>query len=209
LAGGGLLAGERGAVKVPGFDLGNSPVEYGRDNVEGKTIVLTTTNGTRAFQAVEGARVIVATAFLNGSAAARWLMRAGLDVLIVCAGQRGRFCLEDAVGGGMLIEGLRTNFSWSTKMTFSGCSSVANGENTSSRKALDRTWRSVRGWIPPRSSRSCRKAVWWQSAHEDRGVSASCRRTGKALAWPFDRGVRLSRGGVWLRLEGFPDPEKS
>jgi 2-phosphosulfolactate phosphatase len=108
LGGGGLLAGERGAVKVPGFDLGNSPVEYGRDNVEGKTIVLTTTNGTRAFQAVEGARVIVATAFLNGSAAARWLMRAGLDVLIVCAGQRGRFCLEDAVGGGMLIDRLLT-----------------------------------------------------------------------------------------------------
>ena len=106
LGGGGLLAGERGAAKAPGFELGNSPAEYGRDRVEGKTVVLTTTNGTRAFRAVEGARVIIATAFLNASAAARWLTRAGLDVLIVCAGQHGRFCLEDAVGGGMLIDRL-------------------------------------------------------------------------------------------------------
>ena len=101
-----LLAGERRAAKIAGFDLGNSPAEYSRERVQGKTIVLTTTNGTRAFGAVDRARAVIACAFLNVSAVARWLGRAGLDVLIVCAGRRGHFSLEDAVGAGMLIDRL-------------------------------------------------------------------------------------------------------
>ncbi len=101
---GALLAGERGAAKAAGFDLGNSPTEYGQERVKGKTIVLTTTNGTRTFQAVYGARAIIACSFLNVSAAARWLKGTGLDILIVCAGRHGRFCLEDVVGSGMLID---------------------------------------------------------------------------------------------------------
>lgn len=99
-----LLAGERGAERVTGFDLGNSPTEYGQERVKGRTIVLTTTNGTRTFQAVSGAQAIIACSFLNVSAAARWLKGTGLNILIVCAGRHGRFCLEDVVGSGMLID---------------------------------------------------------------------------------------------------------
>jgi len=106
LGDGALVAGERAAAKMAGADLGNSPAEYGRERVEGKTVVLTTSNGTRAIRAIEGAREVIACAFLNVSAAARWLRRAGLDVLIVCAGRNGHFCFEDAVGGGMLIDRL-------------------------------------------------------------------------------------------------------
>jgi 2-phosphosulfolactate phosphatase len=106
LGSGALLAGERGAAKAVGFELGNSPAEYDRERVGGKTVVLTTTNGTRAFRAVDGAQALIAAAFPNASAAARWLKRTSLDVLIVCAGKHGRFCLEDAVGGGMLIDRL-------------------------------------------------------------------------------------------------------
>jgi 2-phosphosulfolactate phosphatase len=106
LGDGTLVAGERAAARMAGADLGNSPVEYGRERVEGKTVVLTTSNGTRAIRAIEGARDVIACAFLNVSAAARWLRRAGPDVLIVCAGRHGRFCLEDAVGAGMLIDRL-------------------------------------------------------------------------------------------------------
>ncbi|MDE2483801.1 MAG: 2-phosphosulfolactate phosphatase [candidate division NC10 bacterium] len=101
-----LLAGERGAERAAGFELGNSPAEYGQERVQGKTIVLTTTNGTRTFQAASGAQVIIACSFLNVSAAARWLTGTGLDILIVCAGRHGRFCLEDVVGSGMLIDRL-------------------------------------------------------------------------------------------------------
>ncbi|HWR20516.1 MAG TPA: 2-phosphosulfolactate phosphatase [Verrucomicrobiae bacterium] len=101
---GALLAGERGAERAAGFDLGNSPAEYGRERVKGKTVVLTTTNGTRTFHAVAGAQVIIACSFLNVSAAAHWLIATGFDILIVCAGRQGRFCLEDCVGSGMLID---------------------------------------------------------------------------------------------------------
>lgn len=99
-----LLAGERGAERAAGFDLGNSPAEYGRERVKGKTVVLTTTNGTRTFQAASEARAIIACSFLNAVAAARWLTGTGLDILIMCAGRQGRFCLEDCVGSGMLID---------------------------------------------------------------------------------------------------------
>jgi 2-phosphosulfolactate phosphatase len=101
-----LLAGERNAERATGFELGNSPAEYGRERVKDKTIVLTTTNGTRTFQAVLGAQAVVACSFLNVSAAARWLTKTELDILIVCAGRQGRFCLEDVVGSGMLIDRL-------------------------------------------------------------------------------------------------------
>lgn len=101
-----LLAGERAAAKIAGAHLGNSPGEYERERIEGKIVVLTTTNGTRAFRAIDGAGEVIACAFLNVSASARWLRRAGLDVLIVCAGRNGHFCFEDAVGGGMLIDRL-------------------------------------------------------------------------------------------------------
>jgi 2-phosphosulfolactate phosphatase len=101
-----LLAGERAAAKIAGAHLGNSPGEYERERIEGKIVVLTTTNGTRAFRVIDGAREVIACAFLNVSASARWLRRAGLDVLIVCAGRNGHFCFEDAVGGGMLIDRL-------------------------------------------------------------------------------------------------------
>jgi 2-phosphosulfolactate phosphatase len=103
---GALVAGERAAAKMAGAQLGNSPGEYARERIEGRIVVLTTTNGTRAFRAIEGARDVVACAFLNVSATARWLRRAGADVLIVCAGRNGHFCFEDAVGGGMLIDRL-------------------------------------------------------------------------------------------------------
>jgi 2-phosphosulfolactate phosphatase len=103
-----LLAGERGAEKAADFDLGNSPAEYGRERVKGKTVVLTTTNGTRTFQAASQAQTIIACSFLNVSSAARRLRGTGLDILIVCAGRCGRFCLEDVVGSGMLIDRVRS-----------------------------------------------------------------------------------------------------
>lgn len=103
---GGLLAGERNAERTVGFELGNSPAEYVRERVKGKTVVLTTTNGTRTFQAAPWAQARIACSFLNAAAAARWLTGTRLDILIVCAGEHGRFCLEDAVGSGMLIDRL-------------------------------------------------------------------------------------------------------
>jgi 2-phosphosulfolactate phosphatase len=101
-----LLGGERGGAPPPGFDCGNSPAEYTADRVHGRTIIFTTTNGTRALLAVGGAERVAVGAFVNAGAVLRWLIRRPGDVLLVCSGETGRFCLEDATCAGLLARGL-------------------------------------------------------------------------------------------------------
>ncbi len=103
-----LVGGERGGAPPPGFDHGNSPAEYTPDRVRGRTVVFTTTNGTRALLALAGARRIAVGGFVNAAAVARWASAEPGDVLLVCAGERGRFCLEDAVCAGLLVSRLAT-----------------------------------------------------------------------------------------------------
>lgn len=101
-----LLCGERKGLKVDGFDLGNSPAEYTPDVVDGMHLVMSTTNGTRAFHAASAADRVVAASFLNLDAAARAV--ADDDALVVvCAGKEGRFSLDDAVCAGYLLERIR------------------------------------------------------------------------------------------------------
>jgi 2-phosphosulfolactate phosphatase len=98
-----LLAGERKMRAIPGFDLGNSPLEYTRDTVEGKTVLLTTTNGTVALVGVQGARDVIVASYVNYSAVAamiRAAARGAADVAIVCAGRDRQFALEDAACAG-------------------------------------------------------------------------------------------------------------
>lgn len=98
-----LLCGERKGVKVEGFDLGNSPREFDADTVDGKKLVMTTTNGTRALRvAGEGARVLPC-AFTNLGAVAEHVADED-HVVIVCAGREGRFSLDDALCAGHLIK---------------------------------------------------------------------------------------------------------
>ncbi|HWC03559.1 MAG TPA: 2-phosphosulfolactate phosphatase [Methylomirabilota bacterium] len=98
-----LIGGERGGAPPPGFDCGNSPAEYTPDRVWGRTVAFTTTNGTRALLAVDGASRIAVAGFVNAAAVVRWVGLEPGDVLLVCAGERGRFCLEDAVCAGLLV----------------------------------------------------------------------------------------------------------
>jgi 2-phosphosulfolactate phosphatase len=101
-----LLAGERRMLKMDGFDLGNSPVEHTRETVEGKTVLLTTTNGTHALLAVQGARDVVVASYVNMSAVSAMLraaLRGDADVTIVCAGQDRQFALEDAACAGRYV----------------------------------------------------------------------------------------------------------
>lgn len=105
-----ILAGTRDGVKISGFQLGNSPLEYTRAVVEGKTIVLTSTNGTRALRALDTAAEVAICSFLNVSGVARWLAAKGGQVLVACAGLKDGFSLEDAVCAGMLIDRLKTSF---------------------------------------------------------------------------------------------------
>jgi 2-phosphosulfolactate phosphatase len=98
-----LLGGERRALPVAGFNLGNSPRDYRPEKVSGKTVIMTTTNGTRALVAASKAAEVLIGAFLNLGALCRRLEESGRDVLIACAGEKGFFCLEDTVCGGAVI----------------------------------------------------------------------------------------------------------
>jgi 2-phosphosulfolactate phosphatase len=99
-----LLAGERGGLPLSGFDLGNSPREYTAAVCSGTTLVLTTTNGTRALlRAAEAERVLVA-GFVNYSAVCEQLRQDARPVHIVCAGTDGTVTLEDTLLAGALVD---------------------------------------------------------------------------------------------------------
>ncbi|HEX9045849.1 MAG TPA: 2-phosphosulfolactate phosphatase [Verrucomicrobiae bacterium] len=132
-----LLAGERGGVRILAgqsggldFDFGNSPREFTRDRVRDKTIVSTTTNGTRALRACSGAKIVLASAFLNLAATARFLNQSAPDeVLLVCAGTQDRVALEDVLAAGAL-------------------SGLINGEHTDSTEIASRTFHGAKADLP-------------------------------------------------------------
>ncbi len=99
-----LLCGERGGLRIDGFDLGNSPSEYEREVVEDQQLVMSTTNGTRAFVAAEHAERVVPVSLVNLTAAAESAVADGPENLVViCSGKENRFSLDDAVCAGYLI----------------------------------------------------------------------------------------------------------
>ncbi len=101
-----LLGGERDALRIEGFDLGNSPEEYSADRVRGKTVFLTTTNGTRALHAARTAAPVWVGALVNASAAARRLIACQQDAVILCSGTNDQFSLEDTVCAGAILAAL-------------------------------------------------------------------------------------------------------
>jgi 2-phosphosulfolactate phosphatase len=99
-----ILGGERGGVPPPGFDLGNSPTEYTAKVCCGTTVVLTTTNGSRAcFRAMEAERVLVA-GFVNYSAVCEQLRLDHRPLHMICAGTDGEISLEDTLLAGALVD---------------------------------------------------------------------------------------------------------
>jgi len=102
-----VLAGERKAVRIEGFALGNSPLEFTPEAVGGKTVVLTTTNGTQALLAAQGAKEVLVAAAVNFSAVvqhARAALEASGDLVILCSGHDRRFALEDAFAAGRMTK---------------------------------------------------------------------------------------------------------
>lgn len=106
-AGTALLAGERQGLPIPGFELGNSPGDFTPDRCRGKTLVMTTTNGTRAILAGRAAGQVYVAAFSNLSATVAAVADTPGLVHVVCAGTDGRTSFEDALLAGALVEGLR------------------------------------------------------------------------------------------------------
>ncbi|CAN5894610.1 2-phosphosulfolactate phosphatase family protein [soil metagenome] len=101
-----LLAGERNCVRIEGFQLGNSPLEMTEAAVRGKTLIVSTTNGTNALLACQGAGSVHPACAGNLSLAAekaRESLAGGEEVLVVCAGRGGAFSLDDAYAAGRLV----------------------------------------------------------------------------------------------------------
>ncbi|MCA9104207.1 MAG: 2-phosphosulfolactate phosphatase [Planctomycetales bacterium] len=130
----GLLGGERGGLKIDGFDLGNSPTDYGPETVQGREIGFTTTNGTRALMAVESAETVLIGAFVNARAVLERL-RGASRVLLVCAGTNGQVTREDVLFAGCLADGLIGQADW---------------EADDSSQIAAASWREVAGTEMPR-----------------------------------------------------------
>jgi len=112
-----LLAGERDGVRInalltggTNFDLGNSPREFTKEKIAGKTIVMTTTNGTRALCSCTRANAVLIGSFLNLQATADFILQAAPEnLLLICSGTYDQAAYEDALGAGALCELLRNH----------------------------------------------------------------------------------------------------
>lgn len=105
-----LAAAERDGRIAEGFDLGNSPFSYMNENIVGKELAVTTTNGTLAITKSKDAIKVLIGSFLNISVLADFLLREPHNVLILCAGWKGKFNLEDTIFAGALAKRLCTEF---------------------------------------------------------------------------------------------------
>lgn len=102
-----LLCGERKCMPIEGFDHGNSPREFSAERVMGKTLVMTTTNGTQSITLTSGAARVLIGSLLNLSAVVEELARTEVDPVLLCAGRERQFALEDAVCAGQIVTRLQ------------------------------------------------------------------------------------------------------
>jgi len=103
-----LIGGERNGLTAPGFEMGNSPVAYLSGAYQGRKLAMTTTNGTQAIDKSKGAAEILIGAFPNLQATVSYIQAQQLDVLVHCAGWKGRFNLEDSLYAGALVKSLES-----------------------------------------------------------------------------------------------------
>jgi 2-phosphosulfolactate phosphatase len=109
-----LVAAERDGVVLDFADFGNSPDNFTVERVKGKTIVYSTTNGTQAIQLAQGCYKIVIGAYLNHKILCEWLITQNKNVVVLCAGWKDRFSLEDSVYAGAMTDNLIRNGNFST-----------------------------------------------------------------------------------------------
>ncbi|MFO7889309.1 MAG: 2-phosphosulfolactate phosphatase [bacterium] len=104
-----LKCGERKGYKFSGFDLGNSPLKYTRDEIYKKTLLFTSTNGSQVFKKVTPAGKILIGGFLNVNNVVDSIVKNKVDCIIACAGNYGKISIEDSVCAGMILARLQEN----------------------------------------------------------------------------------------------------
>ena len=101
-----VLAGERDAVKLPDFDIGNSPSEYSANTVKDRSVIISTTNGTAAIHGMSAAKDVLIGGMINRSAVAKRAVELGNDIIIVCAGTYGQISADDLLAAGSIAEAI-------------------------------------------------------------------------------------------------------
>lgn len=141
-----VLGGEQDGKPIEGFDGGNSPLEYTRRRIGGKTLILSTSNGTRTLSAVQRCEEIFTAAFVNITATAERVAsilheNPNQSLLIACSGREGAYCEEDTVGAGMLLQILSKHLE---KLEFSDTARAAlhvvHGAEKNLEKMLFHSW---------------------------------------------------------------------
>lgn len=102
-----VMAGERGGEKIEQFQLGNSPFDYMKPELKGAKIATTTTNGTKAIELSKGAKEVIIGAFLNLNAVVNHLNKCQNDILLFCAGWKGKYNLEDSLFAGAVCNAMK------------------------------------------------------------------------------------------------------
>lgn len=105
-----MAAAERNGSKAEGYDMGNSPFEYLDEIVKGEKIAVTTTNGTLAINKSLAAKEVLIGAFLNLGVLTAYLQNKEEDIIVLCAGWKGKFNLEDTLFAGALCHRLKNDF---------------------------------------------------------------------------------------------------
>lgn len=98
-----LLGGERNSLPLPGFDFSNSPLDYTRARVDGRDLVMTTSNGTRTLLKAEAGATIFIGCLLNAGAVMEEASALGRDILFINAGTAGQFSLDDYITAGAML----------------------------------------------------------------------------------------------------------
>jgi 2-phosphosulfolactate phosphatase len=109
LMSGSITAGERDGMVAEGLQHGNSPTAYPSEFIEEKTLILTTTNGTRLLHMIQDSKAIITGSFLNLGAVCQYLIKEQADVILACASWKDRFNLEDTIFAGAVCESLMEN----------------------------------------------------------------------------------------------------
>lgn len=104
-----IIAGERNGEKVDGFELGNSPLAFIDGKYKGKTLILTTTNGTRAVNTAKDCKELLIASLLNAEAVCLHLAKSTNDVLLLCSGWKGKTNLEDSICAGYIADALKSS----------------------------------------------------------------------------------------------------
>jgi Phosphosulfolactate phosphohydrolase and related enzymes len=163
-----LLAGEQDCVRIAGFHLGNSPLEMAEPSVRGKTLIVTTTNGTKAMLACQGASAVYGACAANLSVSAekaRETIERNGRILIVCAGRDGAFSMDDAYCAGRLaaaalgdiVRGAGSTMRPSRASTWFAVTATTGSVRSGAAgpAASSSGWASVTtSWTPPGSTRT-------------------------------------------------------